>query len=160
MYVKIDWHHTADELCALYQQERDGKLRVRYHALWLLRDAHYTIDEIAALLGVHPGTIIRWIQWYRADGLAGVRAHRLGRAGGVSARLTDAQQAQLLAQAKTGQFRSIAEVRDWVEETFGVSYTYWGMRSLLDRLHCHAVMPRPVAPQADAEVQDLWKKGG
>lgn len=159
MYVKIDWHQTAAELCALYQHEVDGKLRVRYHALWLLRAAHHTIDEIAALLGVHPSTIIRWIQWYRTDGLAGVRAHRLGEAGGVTARLTSEQQAHLVEHTTTAQLRSIAEVRAWVEDAYGVCYTYWGMRSLLDRLDCHAVMPRPIAPQADPAIQDLWKKG-
>ncbi len=30
-----------------------------------------------------------------------------------------------------------------VEDYFGVTYTYWGMRSVLDRCHLHAVLPRP-----------------
>lgn len=159
MYVKIDWMHSADELRALYQAERDGKLRQRYHALWLLRQRHHTIDEIAALLGAAPSSIMRWAQWYREGGLAELQAHRVGQAGGVPARLTLEESAILAAYAVAGQFRSIAEVQAWVLDYFGVTYTYWGMRSVLDRLHLHAKMPRPRDPQADLEVQELWKKG-
>ena len=139
MYVKIDWSHSADELRALYQAETDGKLRQRYHALWLLRKQRMTIDEIAALLAVTPGTIIRWANWYRAGGLHELQAHRVGRAGGVMARLTLDDCAVLAAYAETGQFRSIEEVRHWVEDYFGVTYTYWGTRSVLDRCNLHAV---------------------
>jgi len=159
VYVKIEWTHTADELRALYQAETDGKLRQRYHAVWLLREQRMTLDEIAALLAVHPGTVIRWANWYRAGGVDALQAHRVGRAGGVTARLTLEDCAVVAAYAETGQFRSIAEVRHWVEDYFGVTYTYWGMRSVLDRCNLHAVLPRPLAPQADEDLQDAWKKG-
>jgi transposase len=159
VYVKIDWTHTADELRTRYQAETDGKLRQRYHALWLLREQRMTLDEIAALLAVHPGTVIRWANWYRAGGLDELQAHRVGRAGGVLARLTLADCAVLAAYAETGCFRSIAEVRQWVADYFGVTYTYWGMRSVLDRCNLHGVLPRPIAPQADLAIQDAWKKG-
>lgn len=159
MYVKIDWTHTADELRAFYQAETDGKLRQRYQALWLLRERQMTIDEVAAVMAVYPGTIIRWTHWYRAGGLAELQAHRVGRAGGVMARLTLDDCAVLAAYAEIGQFRSIEEVRRWVEDSCGVIYTYWGIRSVLDRCNLHAVLPRPVAPQADAAIQDAWKKG-
>jgi hypothetical protein len=33
------------------------------------------------------------------------------------------------------------------------------MRSLLDQLHIHAKVPRPVNPKADPAVQAAWKKG-
>lgn len=159
MYVKVNWAHSADEFRALYQAESDGKLRQRYHALWLLRQQQQTIDEIATVLAVHPSTIIRWITWYRDGGLPTLQAHRVGRAGGVLARLTLEDCAVLASYAVTGIFRSIDEVRQWVEDYCGVTYTYWGMRSVLDRLNLHAVMPRPLAPQADLDLQDVWKKG-
>jgi transposase len=159
VYVKIDWNHSADELRALYQAETDGTLRQRYHAFWLLRAERMTIDDIAALLAVHPGTIIRWCNWYRVGGLNALHAHRVGRAGGVTALLTLDDCAVLSAYAETGQFRSIEEVRQWSADYFGVTYTYWGMRSVLDRCGLHGVLPRPIAPQADDAIQDAWKKG-
>lgn len=159
MYVKIDWAHSADELRALYHAERDGKLRQRYHALWLLRQQHHTLDAIAELLGVNPSTLIQWIHWYREGGISALQAHRVGRAGGVKAWLTLEDCAILAAYATTGMFRSIDDVRQWVADYFGVSYTYGGMRGLLARYRLHAVLPRPLAPQADLEVQKAWKKG-
>lgn len=159
MYVKVNWAHSAEELRALYQAERDAKLRQRYHALWLVRQHQYTTDEIAALLGVCPGTVLRWIAWYREGGLEALQAHRVGRAGGVQARLTWDALDLLAAYALDGAFRSMDDVRQFIVTTFGVSYTYWGVRSLLDRLGFVSVMPRPLAPQADPATQEAWKKG-
>ncbi len=159
MYVKVDWQHSEAELQTLFQAERDGKLRQRYQALWLLRRGQLTQAAIAELVGACPDTIIRWVNWYRAGGLAEVEAHRLGRAGGIDARLTLEEQAILAAYAGAGTFRSIDAVRQWLFAYFGVTYTYWGTRSLLDRLKIHGKVPRPYNPQADPDAQEAWKKG-
>lgn len=159
MYVKVAWQHSADELKALYRAECDGKRRQRLHALWLLRDGTRTMAEVGILVGSCERSVQRWLDWYRAGGLPTLDAHRLGQAGGVVARLSLEAQAILAAYAADGAFRTIDEVRQWVETTFDVSYSYWGMRSLLDRLHIHAKVPRPVNPKADLAVQEAWKKG-
>lgn len=159
MYVKVDWQHTEEELHALFQQECDGKLRQRYQALWLVREGRLTEVEIAHVVGATPGTVIRWVNWYRAGGLADVQAHRVGVASGVVARLSLEEQAILAAYTATGEFRTIDAVRRWAEDYFGVPYSYWGMRSLLDRLKIHAKVPRPVADGADPDAQAAWKKG-
>jgi transposase len=159
VYVKVNWAHSAEELRALYQAELDAKLRQRYHALWLVRQQHHTIDEIAAVLGVHRSTIIQWIAWYRQGGVEELQAHRVGRAGGVVARLTWDDYDLLAAYAIDGAFRSIEDVRQFVAEAFGVPYSYGGIRRLLARLHLVSVMPRPVSPKADPERQEAWKKG-
>jgi transposase len=159
VYVKVNWTHSVEELRTLYQTEQDGKLKQRYHALWFVREQRQTIDEIAASLAVDPGTIIRWIAWYRQGGLTEIQAHRVGRNGGVKARLTWDDYDLLAAYALDGAFRSIEEVRQFVAEEFGVHYSYWGTRSMLDRLGFVSVMPRPVAPQADLAEQEAWKKG-
>jgi len=159
VYVKVEWQQTEQELHTLFQQERDGKLRQRYQALWLVREGRSTEDEIAHLVGTTPGTIIRWLNWYRTGGLAEVQAHRQGVHGGVVAKVTLEDQAILAAYAADGAFRSIAEARQWVEDTCGVTYTYWGARSLLDRLKIHAKVPRPFNPKVDPDAQEAWKKG-
>ena len=159
MYINIDWQHTADELKALYQREQDGKRRQRLHALWLMRERTRTRDEVAAVVGAGERTVQRWLDWYRAGGLPTLDAHRLGQAGGVVARVSVDDQALLAAYAADGTFHTIDEARQWVEATCSVAYTYWGMRSLLDRLKIHAKVPRPVNPKADPAVQEAWKKG-
>ena len=55
---------------------------------------------------------------------------------------------------------SHAEIRRWVEERWGVSYTEGGMYALLHRLRCAPKVPRPVHEKADHLAQARWKKGG
>lgn len=159
MYVKVEWQHSATELKALYRAERDGRRRQRLHALWLMREGAHTMAEVGTLVGSCERSVQRWLDWYRAGGLPTLDTHRLGQAGGVVARVTLEDQAILAAYAADGTFRTIDEVRQWVEVTFGIAYSYWGMRSLLDRLKIHAKVPRPVNPKADPAAQAAWKKG-
>ena len=35
----------------------------------------------------------------------------------------------------------------------------WALLDAYDRCNLHAVLPRPLAPQADDDMQDAWKKG-
>ena len=53
-----------------------------------------------------------------------------------------------------------AEIRAWVQERWGVSYTEGGMYALLGRLRCAPKVPRPVHEKADHLAQARWKKGG
>jgi len=156
----VDWEHTEAEFRALFQQERDGKLRQRYQALWLVREGRMTLKEIGHVVGVGKDTVICWVNWYRQGGLAEVQAHRVGVQGGVTARISLEEQAILAAYAGDGAFRSIDEVRQWLQAYFGLTYTYWGTRSLLDRLKIHAKVPRPAHPKADPAAQAAGKKGG
>ena len=156
--LQVEWQHSADELQYLYRTEADGTIKPRLHALWLLHQGGRTRDAVAALVGVHPSTVQRWVDWYRAGGVAEVVGHRSGGTG-PERRLTPAQEARITDEAGHGRFRHIDEVRHWVRDTFGVTYTYWGIRSVLDRLKIHSKVPRPQAATADPVRQEAWKKG-
>jgi transposase len=155
----IDWRagDEAARLKALYQTETRRDVRPRLHALWLLRTGR-GIREAAAVLGVHERNVQRWVGWYREGGLPTVMAHR--RQGkGRQALLSAEQREQVVAQTATGAFRTAAEVRRWVLDTFGVPYSEGGMYALLGRLRVHPKVPRPVNPKADMAEQDAWKRG-
>ena len=156
--LHIEWQEDADTLFRLYKEEEEPELRVRWHALWLLRRG-YTVAEVEKVLGVHERSVRRWIKWYRVGGVAEVRRHRRGGRQGRTPKLTPEQQEQLKARAAEGHFRTIEDAVEWVRETFKVEYTYWGMRSLFVRLKIKRKVPRPVAVKADAEAQAAWKKG-
>ena len=129
------------------------------HALWLLRQGR-TLAEVADTVGVGYRAVQRWLAWYRAGGLAEVLQHRHGGHGGQRSRLTPAQEAALQEQAATGAFCTIGDGVQWVQQEYQVTYTYWGMRSVFDRLHLRSKVPRPRSPQASATEQETWKKGG
>lgn len=154
----VDWREDAATLRRLYLAEHDHQRRPRLHALWLIRAGHH-VRGAAALVGVHERTVQEWVGWYRRGGLAAVRAPR--RAGkGRAAKLTPEQQAQLLAEAATGSFFTVADALNWAAEAFGVSYTSSGMYTLLSRLGCAKKVPRPMNPKTSPEAQAAWEKGG
>jgi len=159
MYVMLDWQETTAELRARYRREPHGPRRLRLHALWLVREARLTLKEIADLLSVNERTIRRWLNRYRTGGLAAVLTGLPGQAGGAVARLTVDEDAVLAAYASAGYFRTAAEARDWVADTYSQRYTVSGMRSHLRRLGIHPKRPRPVHAKADLDAQAAWKKG-
>jgi len=157
---QIEWRSTdtVAELAYRYHTERDVKRQRRWHALWLLRRG-LARAEVCDLLDINPRTLRDWIAWYRHGGCAEVAQHQQG-GHGTTPRLSLEQLAELVAWIGTGMFRTIDEVRQWVQAEWGVVYTYWGMRSVLDRLQVHAKVPRPQAVTADPAAQAAWKKGG
>lgn len=156
--VQIDWRETEDELFELYKQEKDVQNRTRLQALWLLRPGR-TMKEVAGLVGVHYRTVQEWIAWYRKGGVDEVLQHWHGGHGGQERRLSEEQEAALKAEAEAGEIRTIHDGVAWAKER-GVDYTYWGMRWVFYRLGLKKKVPRPKAPQASAEKQEAWKKGG
>jgi len=157
---RVDWRE-ADSAAALkraYQAERTPAVRQRLQALWLLRSG-WPLAQAAAATGAHYRSVQRWVAWYRAGGVAAVRAHRLGGTGQVPL-LSAAAQAQVADEVATGRFRTAAEIQGWIAETYGVTYTLAGIYSLLDRLRCAPKVPRPLHQKADPAAQDRFNKGG
>lgn len=156
----VDWRDedTAEVLKGTYQAERDGQVRTRLHGLWLLR-AGRSLSEVAAVVGVDYRTVQRWAAWYRRGGLAEVRGHKMGGTGQVPF-LSPAQEAELAEEIATGRFRQGEQMRGYIQERYGVSYTIGGIYSLADRLACAPKVPRPVHAQADPAVRAGFKRGG
>ncbi len=148
----------AASLWARYRRERRVDVRPRLHGLWLVRTGR-TTRGVAEVLGVHERTVQQWLAWYRTGGLAAVEGRHAG-GQGAPAYLKAEQRAELADEVATGRFRTAAEIRRWVLETWGVSYTEGGMYALLGRLRCAPKVPRPVHEKADHLAQARWKKGG
>lgn len=156
--MHIEWQETADQLRERYQQEKNSERRLHLHGLWLVRQG-YSLRQTARLLGVHERSVRRWIAWYRQGGVEAVRSHLMAGRQGRASRLSKEQQEQLVEQAAQGNIRTIGEGRQWVEKTYGVHYTYYGMHSMFERLKLKKKVPRPIAAKACLEEQEAWKKG-
>jgi transposase len=158
--LTVVWAREDDaaSLYGRYRRERRADVRPRLHGLWLVRTGK-TTREVAEVLGVDERTVQRWLAWYRAGGLAPLEErHAQGK--GAAPFLTAEQQADLAGEVETGRFRTAAEIRAWVQERWGISYTEGGMYALLGRLRCAPKVPRPVHEKADQLAQARWKKGG
>lgn len=157
--MEVDWQEDEQTLYELYKQEQDHQDRTRLQALWLLRKG-YKQTEVADVVGVHVRTVRRWVSWYREGGVAEILQRRHGGHDGAESFLTRAQEQALKDEARQGSFRTIWDGVRWVKKTYGIEYTYWGMRWVFARLDLKKKVPRQVAPQASEEEQEAWKKGG
>lgn len=157
--LRIAWSaaDTGAALKTAYLAERDGIVRTRLHALWLLRTGG-SVGAVAATIGTHYRSVQRWIAWYRQGGLALVRARQAGGVGQV-ARLSLAAQTELGEAVAQGQFRTARQVQAWIRTRYQVSYTLGGVYGLLERLKCNPKVPRPLHLKADEAAQAAWKKG-
>lgn len=155
---RIEWQDDVATLGAAYRAERDPEVRPRLQALWLVRQGR-SLQDTAAVVGVHYRTLQTWLAWYRTGGVAAVRAHH--QAGiGRAAYLTAEQRAQLMEQVASGAFFTAKDVQQWVADTYGVQYRLKGIYRLLARLGCHPKVPRPFNPRSTEAEQAAWKKGG
>jgi transposase len=90
-----------------------------------------THQEIAGLLGVTSRQVRNWLRLFRKGGLDALCTLRFtGDPGG----LRPAQLERLKAEVASGRFLSARQVCDWVEATFGLTYSPRGMRGLLHRI--------------------------
>ena len=148
---------TPEALKAAYQKERNSEVRTRLHGLWLLRWG-WRVGMVAEVMGTHYRSVQRWVAWYREGGLSEVGRHRMG-GQGPQPWLSPEAEIQVSAAVAPGRFRTAWEIRDWIAQQYGVSYTLGGVYSMLQRLKCSPKVPCPVHAKADLELPAAWKKG-
>jgi transposase len=88
-------------------------------------------EEAAHLLGIGLTQLGEWLRVYRNKGLDALcTLHYKGDPG----KLTAQQVGQLKEKVGTGCFRNSDQIRQWLQDTFGVSYTPSGVKDLLRRV--------------------------
>ena len=87
-------------------------------------------EEVAHLLGIGLSQLGEWLRIYRNKGLDALCIlHYKGDPGKLSAQQVD----QLKEKVRTGCFRNSDQLRQWLQDTFGVGYTPSGVKDLLRR---------------------------
>src|SRR5947199_264952 len=88
-------------------------------------------EEVAHLLGIGLTQLGEWLRVYRNKGLDALcTLHYKGDPG----KLTAGQADQLKEKVSTGCFRNSDQIRQWLEDALGVSYTSSGVKDLLRRI--------------------------
>ena len=90
-----------------------------------------TREEVADLLGVSLSQLGEWLRVYRNEGVEALCSlHYKGDPG----KLTPAQVEQLKQKVSSGCFRNSNQIRQWLQDAFGVSYKPSGVKDLLKRI--------------------------
>jgi len=112
------------------RQAGDRRIYQRLSALlWI--DEGRTRDEVAALLGVSSRQVGDWLRIFRNQGLDWLcTLHYRGDPG----RLRPAQVERLRQEIARGTFHNAEQVRAWIQEQFGVTYSASGVKDLLHRI--------------------------
>jgi transposase len=88
-------------------------------------------EEVAHLLGIGLSQLGEWLRLYRNKGLEALCIlHYKGDPGKLTAGEVD----QLKEKVSTGCFRNSEQIRQWLLDAFGVSYTPSGVKDLLRRV--------------------------
>jgi transposase len=112
------------------KETRDRRVYQRLAAVLAIA-ARKTRDEVAELLRVSLGQLGEWLRIFRNKGLDALCAlHYKGDPG----KLTPNQVAQLKSKVSAGSFRSSDQIRQWLDDTFHVSYSSSGVKDLLKRI--------------------------
>lgn len=119
------------------------------------------VVELAAELDVTRGAVNRWLQWYKAMGVAGLVT---ARAPGPAPKLGVAQREELTAVVEAGPLAAGYASGVWtgpmigdvIARRFGVRYPRHTVPRRLHQLGFSVQRPRKRLARADAEAQATW----
>ena len=112
------------------KQTLDRRIYQRLTAVLQVGSGH-TRAEVAAWLGISLTQLGEWLRIYRNRGLDALcTLHYEGDPGNLSAGQVD----KLKEEVRTGCFRNSDQIRQWIQDTFGVRYQPSGVKDLLRRI--------------------------
>jgi transposase len=117
-------HESADELKQFLARERHPVKQQRLHALYLLASGQARFrSDVARLLGLDRNTVGRWLDHYEHGGLPALLQVYVP--AGKRKPLSADQLARLRHRLADPQgFASYDAVRQWIQDTMGVTLTY------------------------------------
>ncbi len=119
------------------------------------------VIDLAAEYDVTRGSVNRWLQWYEAVGVDGLRTEKPP---GPSPKLNDVQRSELGALVDAGPLAAGYKsgvwtgpmIGDLIEQRFSVRYHKHNVPRLLHELGFSIQRPRKRLARADAEKQATW----
>jgi len=164
MTVKIiRMHHGAAELRQQAAQHADSKVTRRLLAIALVLDGCNRADA-ARCCGMDRQTLHDWVIRYNERGIVGLSDQPHG--GGTSAKLTDAEKAELARWVENGpdpkedgvvRWR-LADLRLRIRDRFFVLMDERSVGRIIKAMGFSHISVRPRHPQADVAAQEAHKK--
>jgi len=161
--LRIRQDYSASDLRQRATRERDTRASLRLLAIANALEG-MTRTEAARLAGMERQALHDAIQRFNAEGPDGLHdRHRSGR----PEQLSPGHQAALKAHILHGPEPErdgvsawrLVDLCEYVERTYGVSYSEWGLSCLLKRLNLSRQKTRPSHPKGNPAAQAAFKKG-
>jgi transposase len=161
--LTVAGHLAPDEVYRRYRGCPDGRVKARWHALWLMvrPGQPLTAEKAALAVGLSDVWVRQLVHRYNANGPAGLEDGR--KANGAKPLLSAAQQAELYAAIQAeppdGGLWTGPKVAAFARARFGVAVRGPTGRDWLLRLGFRLKVPRPRHPRAaSAEQQRRWQR--
>ena len=146
---QLDKLRQSPEVAALLKTEPPGWRRECLQAIQLGLQGELSLDQIAQATGRARSTIQAWFDAYRAGGVeALLRDGRMNNAG-QPGKLTAAAKTQLEAGLKKGRWRTVPQMRAWLQETHGIELALSSLYNRLGKAGARLRVPRPVHEKND-----------
>lgn len=156
---KLEIHECEDDLKQLLRQQKNASDKERIQLLYLLKSGQVkTVQDAAPILGRNRVTLQKWLNRYRAGGLAGLweKKARSGRPRAIPAWAEAALQKRL--QESEG-FDGYSAICDWLDTQLGIQAAYKTVHQLVHyRLQSSPKVPRPVSVEQSCESRKAYKK--
>ena len=153
-------HHSAEELQALFRQEREARRAKRIWIVWQARLGQ-TAPQIAQGIGVSRRAVQNWVRRYNGEGLAGLAS----RAGQGREPILSEDERRLVAERvdagpQAGDVCSLRGVdfQKFLETQFGKLLSLTTVYRLLHELGYEWLVPRPKHRKSDPEAVAAFKK--
>lgn len=161
--LQVAGHLAPDEIYRRYRSCPDGRLKTRWHAVWLMArpDRPLTAEGAAEAVGLSAVWVRKLVHRYNAEGPDGLRDGR--QANGAKPRLTAGQQAELSqalqAEPPDGGVWTGPKVAAFALARFGIKVRKQTGWEWLCRLGLRLKVPRPRHPRAaTADEQRGWQR--
>ena len=158
--LSLEIIETAEELKELLRNQREGKLKERVQALYLLKTHQAReLKELGQVVGRDPSTLYRWFERYRKGGLASLL--ELGYShGGRPAALPEGVRAALKERLRVPEgFASYGAIQRWLEEEYGLEVKYKTVHRIVRyQLKGKLNVPRPSSIHWDIAAGVEFKK--
>lgn len=153
-------HHSAEELQALFRQERNARLAKRIWMVWQARLGH-TAPQIAKGIGLSRRAVQEWVRRYNQEGLVGLET-RPGQ--GREPILSDDERQLVAERVEAGpQDGDVCSLRGvdfqkFLETWFGKLMSLTTVYRVLHDLGDEWLVPRPKHRKNDPDAMAAFKK--
>jgi len=152
---------TADELWDLYRDEKDGRMKERYHAIALMHELK-SAPKVVKVLGRVRNTVWEWATAFNEGGIDGLR---YAKPPGARSRLTDEEKEQLKADVIAGPRALGYDFSNWdgkslshhIKRSFDVELGVRAVQKLLKSMGFTRQKPDVAYAKADPEAQVQFK---